>query len=184
MSRSEPMITCFLILLSGIFSASQAQTGVADGGLEVSAGMSMLVYQSVYSFEQSTAVETAVRGHAIKALDWQAGTRLGIDRMLPDLFVRLLVAPKTGMWSPFLGVEFGYSNRGRFSDGNLLLRESRKAMEGDMSHFYIAGHSAPLSFTIWKTWRISIMELHIGTHAQHIGRTLRVQAGLAIARSF
>jgi len=185
MGRTRSIKTCFLIILSGIFSASQAQTGLADGGLEVSAGISMLVYQSVYSFEQSTAVETALRGHAIRTLDWQAGTRLGIDRTLPDVFVRLLVAPGMGMWSPFLGVEFGYTNRGRFSDGNLLLRESRKAMEGDLSHFYVAGHSAPLAFKVWRSWTISVLELHIGTHPHHIGRTVRLQAGLvSLAKTF
>jgi hypothetical protein len=175
---------CMKVLAAFVAVFAVTTSLLAQSDLEVSAGLSMLVYQSVYSFEQSTAIETAVRGHAIKTLDWQAGTRLGIDRMLPDVFVRLLVAPRSGMWSPFLGVEFGYTNRGRFSDGNLLLRESRKAMEGEISHFYIAGHSAPLSFTWRKKWRISVMELHIGTHAQHMGRTMRVQAGLAIARSF
>jgi hypothetical protein len=77
------------MVISAITTSLQAQ---AD--LEVSAGLSMLVYQSVYSFEQSTAIETAVRGHALKTLDWQVGTRLGMDRMLPDIFARLLVAPR------------------------------------------------------------------------------------------
>jgi hypothetical protein len=173
------VLAAFIVVFA-ITTSLQAQSD-----LEVSAGLSMLVYQSVYSFEESTAFESAVRRHAIKSLDWQVGTRLGIDRMLPDLFVRLLVAPRGGLWRPYLGVEVGYTNRGRFSDGNLLLRESRQAMEGDISHLYVAGHSAPLAFNVWRSWSVSVLELHIGTHPQRPGRTMRIQAGLVtLAKTF
>lgn len=145
---------------------------------ELSTGTSMMLYQSVYSFQQSVAWETAIRGNVSRQWDWQLGARMGIDPVLPDFFARFLAAPELGFWRPFVGVEFGYTNRAHFEAGEKLLRETRTAMEKNISHFYIAGHSAPLSFNVWEKYRISLLELHIGTHLGHSGRTLRVQLGV------
>ncbi len=146
--------------------------------LELSTGISMMLYQSVYSFQQSAAFEAAVRKNLTSHFDAQVGTRLGFDPVLPDFFGRLLVAPEFGVWRPFVGIECGYTNRAHFEAGDKLLQEARSAMEGDISHVYIAGHSAPLSFQITEKWRLSLMELHIGTHLGNTGRTVRVQIGI------
>jgi hypothetical protein len=145
---------------------------------ELSTGISMMLYQSVYSFQQSAAFETAIRKNLTKHFDVQVGTRLSFEPVLSDIFGRLLVAPELGRWRPFVGVECGYSNRAHFEAGEKLLREARSSMEGGISHVYIAGHSAPLSFQIKGKWRLSFMEIHIGTHLGNTGQTLRVQIGI------
>lgn len=145
---------------------------------EISSGTSMMLYQSVFSFQESIAFETAFRGNLTGNWDWQVGARLGFDPALPDGFIRLLAAPRIGAWQPFVGFEFGVTNRAHFKQGENLLQETRAAMEGDISHFYVAGHSAPLSFKVWDKWRVSVLELHIGTNLGHTGQTVRVQVGV------
>lgn len=166
------------IVLIGISGPLFSQGNVEHTDIEFSAGASMLVYQSVYSYQASTAFEAAFRGNLTGLWDWQVGARLGIDPVLPDGFVRLLAAPEVGAWRPSVGVELGFTNRAHFGAGAKLMRETRTAMEKGISHMYIAGHSAPLSFMMWEEWRVSVLELHIGTHLGHTGRTVRVQVGL------
>ncbi len=166
------------VLIMGISCPLCSQDISENGDLELSSGFSMLLYQSVYSYQLNSAIEMGLRGDLIEGWDWQVGTHFGINPMLPDLYVRLLAAPEVRAWQPSVGFEFGFTNRAHFEAGDKLLRETRVAMEGDISHFYIAGHSAPLSFKISNNWRVSVLELHIGTHVGHLGRTARVQIGV------
>jgi hypothetical protein len=145
---------------------------------EASAAGTMLFYQSVYSFQSSLGIEAAFRGNIRGPMQWQAGLRLGLNPVLPEGFARLLVVQKVGKWQPSAGIELGLTKRAYFDDGEALLRESREAMRTDINSLYISGHAAPLSFKVADAWRISVMELDIGTHLSHIGRTIRVQVYL------
>ena len=161
----------------GISYAAVAQ-GNERANFELSTGVSMLLYQSAFSYQPSTAVETALRGHVIPLIDWQVGARLGVSPILPEGFARLLAVPEIGVWRPSVGLELGMTNRARFKEGKKLLRETRTAMEEDISHIYVAGYATPLSFGAWKHWRVNALELQIGTHLGHTGRTTRVQLGI------
>lgn len=168
------LVVAFISLSYPLFAQDFSNTGK----FEISTGASMMLYQSVFSFQESIAGEIALRGDLTGHWDWQIGTRLGFAPMLPDGFVRLLAAPEIGRWQPFVGFELGITNRAHFKQGENLLQETRAAMEGDISHFYVAGHSAPLSFKLWEHWRLSVLELHLGTHLGNTGRTVRVQVGI------
>lgn len=167
-----------IILSVGLTSPLFSQVRFNTSNLELSSGISMMLYQSVYSFQQSTAWETAIRGNVTEQWKWQVGTRLGLNPVLPDVFLGLSATPEFGFWQPWVGMELGYTNRAHFEAGDKLLRETRQAMEGDITPFYIACHSAPLSFLVAQRWRLSLMEIHIGSHLGHFGRTLRFQIGL------
>lgn len=174
-----------VIMILGIGYPLSAQEISRPGDLELSTGFSMLVYQSVFSFQGNTSFETVVRGHITGMLDWQAGARLGFKPALPEGFARILVAQKIGVWSPSVGIEFGVTNRAHFTEGSKLLRETRQAMEGDISHIYIAGHASPLSFKIRNRWRFDILDVQFGTHPGHIGRTARLQVGfISVGRTW
>ena len=147
-------------------------------GVEVSSGVSLLLYQSVFSFEPSVAVETAAGGRLAGSWAWQAGARVAFDPVLPEAFARVLAAPWVGRWRPSVGLELGLTARGRFEEGDALLREMRAASEEDISPFYVAAHAAPLSFRIGDTWRVSVAEIHAGTHLGNTGRTTRAQIGV------
>jgi hypothetical protein len=167
----------FIIILLFLSLMSHAQTTHSDD-IEVSTGFSMLLYQSAFSFQDNSGVEVAARGGLRGSLDWQAGMRMGFGPALSEGFAGILAAPEFRYWRPHVGIEVGVTQRARFEEGGLLLRETRRAMEDDISAVYIAMNAAPLSFRIHDVWRLSILELQVGTHLSHPGRTLRVQMGL------
>ncbi|RPH97360.1 MAG: hypothetical protein EHM72_13665 [Calditrichaeota bacterium] len=166
------------VLIIGFAMPLVSAPDVQAGDWELSGGVSMLLYQSVFSYQASTAFETALKGDLAGQWDWQVGARIGIASEQPELFTRCLVEAHVGRWQPYVGIEFGATGRARFQEGGKLLRETRMAMEDDISPVYIAGHTAPLSFNLGKHWRASLMEIHIGTHLRHMGRTTRLQIGI------
>ncbi len=169
-----------LFLLAGLPLAARTPSK-----LEISTGASMLLYQSVFSFQQSFGGTAAVRGALRGDLDWQAGVRVGSQPGGVEGFARLLAAPELGAWAPMVGFEIGLTQRARFEEGDKLLRETRRAMEGGVSPVYVGGFAAPLSFKLGSAWRLGVMELQIVSHLSHLGRTLRVQVGaVTLGRSF
>ena len=178
MKRIQFNILQIALLLIAV-ARSPAQGPETSQGLNVSAGISVCVYQSVFSFQQSYAVGATLRGPIAEALSWQAGFRLGMESVsLPEAFGGALAGVQVGSWMPEVGMEIGVTRRAHFDPGKELLREMRSATEGDISPFYCAVQTAPLSFRAWDTWRLSFLELQVGTHFSHFGRTLRVQIGV------
>jgi hypothetical protein len=98
--------------------------------------------------------------------------------LLPEVYARLIASVEIGSWQPAAGIEIGVTRRARFDEGKKLLRETRAALEDDISPFFVAVHTAPVSFKAWDRWRLSFLELQFGTHLSHFGRTLRAQVGL------
>lgn len=169
------LLTCLVLRISTPLYAQEP--GKSRDG-EITAGVSASLYQSVFSFQQGSAVEAAFRNRIKGAWSWQIGARLGLNPALPEGFARLLATPDIDSWQPEVGLEFGVTRRARFEAGKGLLREMRAATEADISPFYVAVHTAPLSFHVWDGWRVSLFDLQIGTHLGHIGRTMRAQVGL------
>ncbi|MBD3225413.1 MAG: hypothetical protein GF313_11820 [Caldithrix sp.] len=163
------------LLIIGLIAVLSCPLIARDGDLEVNTGFSTILYQSVYSFQPGTALETMVGEPLADRLMWQTGARLGLNPVKPEGFLRMLIAPEIGYWRPNVGLEFGITARARFDEGDKLLRETRTAMEKDISPFYAAVHAAPLSFKLKDKWRLSLVEINIGTHLGYIGRTMRLQ---------
>ncbi len=175
-ARKATLVSLILLFYSGISVSGEVLQGT--GGIELTGGVSAAIYQSVYSLQQSFALEMGLRGELGHAFGWQAGVRLGLGPALPEIYGRVLVTQQIGSWQPDAGLEFGYTRRGRFEAGKELLREMRQATETDISPFYAAVHAAPLSFRLGDRWRVSFIEIQFGTHIGHPGRTLRAHVGL------
>lgn len=151
---------------------------IVDKNLEISVGSSAMIYQSVYSMEGAFAAEATLRGTIADQWRWHAGGRLYSALTGSELFARVTALVPFEVWRPEAGLELGWTGRLHFKDGPMLLRESRRAMEGDPGPIYVAFHAAPLSFMIAEEWRLSLLELQVGTHVSHPGRTLRALFGL------
>jgi hypothetical protein len=152
---------------------------------EVNAGIGMLIYQTVYTMENSFALEAAVRSKLTGPVYWQTGVRLGLGPVLPDFFGRLILIQEVGIWRPDIGIEIGVTARAQFQDDTGLLAETRKTMNQGTGIAYFSVHAAPLSFVIREKWRLSALELDFGTHFADFGRTLRGQITvLSISRKF
>ncbi len=175
------------LILAGIVTAGFlnytlfAQSDSTRHGFEVSTGLSLCIYQSVVSMDQSTALETSIRGIPGGPLNWQAGFRFGLSPVLAEAFIRGLATMRNGNWQPAIGLELGYTRRAHFSEGKKLMRELRDVTGTDISPVYAAVTTAPLSFLFGDRWRFSFLELQVGTHLSHIGRTMRVQVGVITA---
>ncbi|HNY03090.1 MAG TPA: hypothetical protein PKG48_10905 [Bacteroidales bacterium] len=175
----------FVFLSALIFLASTSDAQQERKPIEIQAGFGMLITQSVFSMQNGFAPELAVAKEFSESLAWQAGIRLGLNPVLPEAFGRLLVRQRVGAWQPAVGLELGTTRRTRFDAGKALLRETREAMQGTISPFYVAVHAAPLSFGIREKWRLSLLEIDFGTHFSHPGRTLRAQVMLVtLTRKF
>jgi hypothetical protein len=174
-----------LVTALSLVTTANAQEVKKRPAYEVNAGFGMLIYQTVYSMENSYGVEAAVRSKLAGPADWQAGVRLGLGPVLPDFFGRLILIQEFGIWIPDIGIEIGVTARAQFQDDTGLLAETRKAMNEGVGIVYISIHAAPLSFRIREKWRLSALELDFGTHFVDFGRTLRGQLTVvSISRKF
>lgn len=150
-----------------------------------SAAYGMLFYQSGFGVENSTGLEFTLGRCISEQMRVEAGTRIGLDPVRPDLYLRVMATQHFGNWKPSVGIENGWSDRAFFEGDSELLRETRDAMTVDMGHWYIASHIEPLCFGLKNYWDISVAEVDIGTHYQRIGSTVRVNVNLLrIRRSF
>lgn len=169
------IVTLLVFMLS---HSAYAQKSSRHNDIVLSSGISMMLYQSVYSSQNSSAFEISAKSHISEFMDWQAGARLGFNNPRPEGFIRFLATPIIGRWLPLVGIEFGLTGRAQFDEGDKLLREARESMESDISPVYIAAYSAPLSLRVKEGWHLSILELHVGTHLGNTGRTMRFQVGI------
>jgi hypothetical protein len=167
------------MLLPIVLSMLGATTGtIPSERLEVSAGASMLLSVSPYAGSVERAVNVTLRGPIVRAWKWGAGGRLGIGPARPEGFVQLLAAPVFDIWEPAAGLELGITARDDFSDESKLLRELRETSIADVSPFYAAIHTMPLSFRLWERFRFSALEFQVGTHLTPFGRVVRLEFGL------
>lgn len=186
-SYNNDFVRKVLLLFSSLFliTASNAQEVKKRPAFEVNAGFSMLIYQTVYTLENSYGVEAAVRSRLAGPADWQAGVRLGLGPVLPELFGRIVIIQELGHWNPDIGIEMGITARAQFQEGTGLLKETSAAMNQEAGVAYLAIHAAPLAFRVWEQWRLSFLEVDLGTHFVDFGRTLRGQLTLvSISRKF
>jgi hypothetical protein len=165
------------MLAASLAAAAVLATGTLPAGLEPSAGLSVLATQHVFSYALEPAVEVGAGWRVREAWVVGAGVRLGLGPVLPEGYLHLSAAPALERWLPRVGLELGLSARTRFTEGDQILRETRQAAEESAGVTYVAVRAEPLAFR-WSRWRISVLELQLGTFFPDPGRTLRVQLGL------
>jgi hypothetical protein len=168
-----------MISTLGVLICALALTAEEPGQrLDVSAGMAVVGYQTVYSATAGSVLEVAVEGRVRRAFTLGAGTRLWLAAGQPEAFLRAAAAPTFGDWRPALGLELGLTAAPTFGEGDLMLRETRAAMEEGIGPWYVAFHATPLRWRLGRRWLVSVLELTLGTHLAHLGRTSRIQLGL------
>jgi hypothetical protein len=148
--------------------------------LELSGGASLLLDVSAYAAAGDPGVQAGVRGSLIAASKWEVGGRLRLAPARPEVFVRVLAAPTFANWEPAAGFEFGVAGRDD-DDGERLLRDLREESAAGVSPIYVAVHAAPLSFRIYDRFRLTALELDVGTHISPIGQVVRLNVGLITA---
>jgi len=152
---------------------------------EVSTGFSYLIYQSGSGLNGFQGIEILVAKRLGDNFKTETGFRASFKPVLPEGFVRINVFQDFNKWQPVIGLETGITSRADLEGTSNLLKESREAMLKDIGYLYFSTHIEILSFNIYKKINISMLELDIGTHYKHFGRTLRAQTTLIrIRKSF
>lgn len=146
--------------------------------LELTGGASSLIVLGPLSGQASAALEASVSGPVAQTFAWTAGARLGLGAWSSEAFGRFSAAPQLGAFLPRAGIELGLSARGDDDSGDKLLSEGRALSREELSPVYVAVHTAPLRFRIFDRYRLSVLELQLGTHVVPMGRFVRVQVGL------
>jgi hypothetical protein len=161
--------------------AAQPQIRPPSTETVVSVGAPATLYLSPFSGASSFSLEGAAHGRVARVFMWGAGMRLGFAPALPEVFGRALLAPSMGAWQPAAGVEIGVTTRAHFEDGAERFGDIREASRRDVVPVYVALQTMPLRFEVGERFRVSILELQIGTHLAPYGRLARVQVGLVSA---
>ena len=169
-----------LLLCGQVIAADAAPPAPAEAPPDIvfSAGAPATVYLSPFTGAASFAVEGAAHGRFARAFMWGAGTRLGLAPAQPEFFARALLAPLVGRWQPAAGVELGLTARAHFEDGAERFGDIREASRRDVLPLYVALQTMPLRFEVGDRFRVSVLELQIGTHLSPYGRLARLQLGL------
>lgn len=167
------------VLVVSAHAAAQPTPAPAPPRLEVYAGPSTLMLLGPVSGEISLALDASIQGALHGAWHWTAGTRLGMSPIAPEVFARMTAQPRFGAWAPSAGLELGLTVRGLEDQGDRLLMELRDVSRRELAPLYVALHTAPLRFHASQRWRLSMLEIDIGTHVSPLGRYVRVQLLLA-----
>lgn len=175
MKKNRIKITLLWWLLLIINSSLYAEN---KQPIEIHAGMSALLYQHIFSFQTGMAFEASVSRELKHNCSVSLGTRVGIDPLLPEIFIRMGAKHTIKFWTPEGGLELGYSKRSQFKNEKLLLSEMQNATDKNISPFYIAFYANPLNFTIRNKYNINMFDIQIGSHFDHLGRTVRLQTSL------
>lgn len=174
----------FLMLLGGT-KESFTQEVKKTKKNELSFGYGLLLYQSVYSMDNSSGVELAYSRIITDQIRWETGLRLGINPFRPEGFGRILFSNSFGKWVPSIGLEMGLTNRAFMESSSDLLRETKEAMTTEMGYVYLSSHAELLAFQFENQYTLSLLELDFGTHFRHFGRTMRLQLNLfSVGRKF
>jgi hypothetical protein len=145
----------------------------------ISAGFSALLLQSYLFNHAGLAVDASIDGAIGTGWSWSLGGRLGLGPSLPEGFARVAAAPTVGRWMGTAGIELGFTARTRYDTGLGGVAQALRAQaQREASPIYLAVHTAALRFRVWERWRISLLEVHIGSHLWRSGEHIRLQVGL------
>lgn len=143
---------------------------------EISAGTGASISQSVYSIQANRQVELTYSRLLSEKVKATVGYRHHVKPQYAGGFVRFSLFNRFGAWKPSAGVETGLSGL-KFTYSDNLLRETKSAMDRNPGRVYLSIHIAPLCFSLGRKWNVSMLELNLGSHFRHMGRTVFIQAG-------
>jgi hypothetical protein len=161
--------------------ATKPESALPRNDVVVTAGAPVTLYVSPFSGVSSFGIEGAVHGRFERSFLWGAGARLGFAPALPEVFGRVLLAPLLGAWEPAAGLEVGVTARAHFEDGAEQFGDVREAARRDVVPVYLALQTMPLRFQLGERFRLSVLEVQIGTHFSPYGRLARLQIGIVSA---
>lgn len=167
-----------LALLTLVLALSLGASIVRAQSLEVTGGASSLLVLGPLSGQLSTAIDAGISGPISSVFRWTGGARLGLGAWSSEVFGRISCAVDLGIVSPAAGIELGISARGDDDTGEKLLLEGRASSRDDLFPGYIALHSSPLRFQVFERFRLSVLELQVGTHLAPFGRFVRLNVQL------
>jgi hypothetical protein len=178
MSALPLLILCACgVLMSS--ARADAQRAPAPSRLEAYVGPSAFLLLGPVSGQASLALDATIQGQIRRPWFWTAGARLDVSPLAPEMFGRISAQPRFGAWSPGASFELGLTARGLEDQGDRLLMELREISRRELAPLYVAIHCAPLRFRASPEWRLSFVELSVGTHVSPLGRYLRFQLLLA-----
>jgi hypothetical protein len=122
--------------------------------------------------------DLVVEGKVYHALHWAGGARLGFGPVSPEAFARISNVPRSKSWLPAVGLEVGVSDRAQQDTGDVLLAELRSVARDGVFPMYVAFHAVPLRFEVWDTFRLTVLQLTLGTYIAPLGRFTRVEVGV------
>jgi hypothetical protein len=180
------LVTWLFLVVSSLASPDRAQADEAEVALRnpagrpvLSAGLSALLLQSYMFNHAGLAFDASVDGVLGHGWSWSLGGRLGFGPPRPEGFARLSATPTLGRWMATAGLELGVTARTRYDAGLAGVAQALRAQaEEEASPIYLALHAATLRFRLQERWRVSLLEVHIGTHLGRAGEHVRVQVGL------
>jgi hypothetical protein len=177
---AAPLLLCAQTVAADI--AAKPENAAQRNDVVVSAGAPVTGYMSPFSGVASFGIEGAVHGRFGGSFLWGAGGRLGFAPALPEVFARVLLAPPLlGAWQPAAGLEVGVTARAHFDDGAEQFGDIREASRRDVVPVYLALQTMPLRFRVGERFRVSVLEVQIGTHFAPYGRLARLQIGIVSA---
>lgn len=181
----KPLLLVAFIIMAMPLKSQNPEHGNNSKNLEISTGYSYLIYQSGYGFKGSQGMEVLVSRRLDDTYKMETGFRVTLNPVFPEVFVRGNVGHHFNRWQPLFGLETGITKRADFESSSNLLSETREAMLKDVGLMYLSTHIELLSFNLKKSFNMSFLELDMGTHYKHLGRTLRAQTTLIrIRKSF
>jgi hypothetical protein len=174
------MLPIVLTLFASAATASALETDPTSR-FELSMGTSSLFVLGPMSGVASVSLDASASGAITHGWWWTGGARLGLGAWLPEAFARITAAPRVGDWAPAAGLELGVSARADDDAGSALLAEARAQASDGLSPIYVAVHASPLRFHVFERFRVSVLELQLGTYVTPFGRYVRAQIGLIAA---
>ena len=174
----KPLLLVALIIMAMPLKSQNPEHGNNSKNLEISTGYSYLIYQSGYGFKSSQGMEVLVSRRLDDTYKVETGFRVTLNPGFPEVFVRGNIGHHFNRWQPLFGLETGITKRADFESSSNLLKETREAMLKDVGLMYLSAHIELLSFNLKRSFNISFLEVDMGTHYKHFGRTLRAQTTL------
>lgn len=98
----------------------------------------------------------------------------------PEVFGRVSLAPRFGVYAPTIGPELGYSDIARrdLSKSEYLIPGEDIVYDEISGPLFVTLHAAPLRFHV-GAWRLSFLELGVGSAFPRFGRTTRFDVTIA-----
>ncbi len=174
--RFSALLTLVIVVYATVSMASEIRP---DNPVrcrnEVSMGAGMSIFQMGFAMQPLQHLDISYARRFTRNISAVCGIRYYKESGFPAGFARFSVTQRFGAWEPSAGIEAGVFTPIYTSSSNQLLKETREAMLDEIGRLYLSSHISPLSFALGNHWKISTLDISIGSHARHIGRSVFAQ---------